>query len=296
MLSTILTQFHAYKQRHVADVSAWHRSYRAQLAEARAENERLREQIWDMQEHAGRANAMLREFRRRFDGEMTAAVNNAEQPEQNVQNEQGGGGGNNNNDNKRGGDGRKGEGEETKEKEKGKDEKSGKTPGGTGYWARRVDDRARRQELRFWKRMAMPEIDDDDPFWSDDDDLIDPAEKERLSEIERRVAEQVLAGAVGSGSGSGAGSGEEHGGEDSDGETAALVIVHRPAPATAAAAVAAVTATATATAQPVAVPAFGGVAMERDSAGGSSSGSGEEVIPAPPSRPASTGSTGGRTG
>jgi hypothetical protein len=116
----------------VADVSAWHRSYRAQLDEARRENSRLREQIWEMHAHAGRANESLREFRRRYD----------------------------------------------------EDE---------ARWNRRVDDKAVRQELRFWKRMAMPDLEDDDPYWSDDDDIIDPAEKRRLRELEQRAAQEQFA-------------------------------------------------------------------------------------------------------
>lgn len=36
-----------------------------------------------------------------------------------------------------------------------------------------------RLERRFWKRMAMPMIPDDDSEWSDDDDIIDPEEKKR---------------------------------------------------------------------------------------------------------------------
>lgn len=125
----MLRQFHDYKSRHVADVSAWHRSYRAQLAEARAENSRLREQIWEMQAHAGQANETLRKFRARYD----------------------------------------------------EDEKR---------WERQVESRAVRQELRFWKRMAMPHLSEDDPYWSDDDDLVDPAEKKRLEEVQRLMAEQ----------------------------------------------------------------------------------------------------------
>lgn len=149
VLSALLGQFHSYKQRHIADVSAWHRSYRAQLAEARAENSRLREQVWDMQEHAGRANKLLREFRKRYDEDEARAD-------------------------------------------------------------RRVEDRARRQEIRFWRRMAMPEVaDSDEAVWSDDDDLVDPVEKERLREVERKVAEQALAGL---------GSGDSQQGDDSEGE------------------------------------------------------------------------------
>ncbi|KAI0018616.1 hypothetical protein F4780DRAFT_750245 [Xylariomycetidae sp. FL0641] len=144
---SLIGQFHAYKQKHIADVSAWHRSYRSQLAEARAENCRLREQIWDMQEHASRANACLREFRKKYD----------------------------------------------------EDEER---------WERRVEDRARRQELRFWKRMAMPDV-SEEGYWSDDDDLVDPAEKERLKEVERKVAEQAMAGLSAAGS---------QQGEDPDGD------------------------------------------------------------------------------
>ncbi|KAI1122680.1 hypothetical protein F5Y10DRAFT_70385 [Nemania abortiva] len=129
----IINQFHVYKQKHVADIAAWHRSYRAQLAEARAENCRLREQMWEVQESASRANNLLRDFRKKFD----------------------------------------------------EDE---------ARWDKRVREKATKQELRFWKRMAMPEIDDDEEgFWSDDDDLVDPVEKERLKKVEREVAEQALA-------------------------------------------------------------------------------------------------------
>lgn len=133
VFATMLKQFHEYKAKHVTDVAAWHRSYRSQLAEARAENSRLREQIWEMQERAGKANELLRTFRRKYD----------------------------------------------------EDE---------ARWDRRVEEVAARQELRFWKRMAMPEVSDEDPCWSDDDDLIDPAEKERLKELEKRAAQEQLAG------------------------------------------------------------------------------------------------------
>lgn len=129
----MLKQFHEYKQKHVTDVAAWHRSYRAQLAEERAENTRLREQIWEMQAHAGKANESLRQFRTRYD----------------------------------------------------EDE---------ARWERRVDMKSVKQELRFWKRMAMPELPEDDPYWSDDDDLMDSMEKLRLQEMERKVAEEALAG------------------------------------------------------------------------------------------------------
>ncbi|KAI1389351.1 uncharacterized protein F4822DRAFT_198179 [Hypoxylon trugodes] len=192
VLSTILSQFHAYKQKHIADVSAWHRSYRSQLAEARAENSRLREQIWEMQEHAGRANQMLREFRKKYD--------------------------------------------ENEER-----------------WDNRVLEKARRQELRFWKRMAMPEVSETEGgYWSDDDDLVDPIEKERLKEVERKFAEQSLAG-VGSTSSQS---------EDSEGEGG------EP--------------------HSIAASIMGGVAMDRDSGV-----TGIMPVPPPrPSSTGSTGSTG----
>lgn len=144
----MLKQFHDYKQKHVADVAAWHRSYRAQLAEERAENTRLREQIWEMQAHAGTANASLRQFRARYDEDAVR-------------------------------------------------------------WERRVDMKAVRQELRFWKRMAMPDLPDDDPYWSDDDDLVDSMEKLRLQELERKVAEEQLAGVDGLDQGGGPGQGDQ---------------------------------------------------------------------------------------
>jgi predicted nuclease with TOPRIM domain len=125
----MLKQFHEYKVKHVSDVAAWHRSYRSQLDEARRENSKLREQIWEMQAHAGRANESIKAFRKKY-----------------------------NEDEDR--------------------------------WRRRVDDVSIKQELRFWKRMAMPELDDDDAFWSDDDDIIDSAEKERLKEMEQRAAQE----------------------------------------------------------------------------------------------------------
>jgi hypothetical protein len=135
VMSVMLKQFHEYKSKHVADVSAWHRSYRTQLAEARAENSRLREQIWEMHAHAGHANDMLRRFRSQYDED-------------------------------------------------------------SERWERRVNAKAVRQELRFWKRMAMPELSDTDSYWSDDDDLIDVAEKLRLSELEKKATEEQLANAA----------------------------------------------------------------------------------------------------
>lgn len=191
VLFGLLSQFHAYKQKHVADIATWHRSYRSQLSEARAENSRLREQIWDMQEHACNANKMLREFRQKYDEDESR-------------------------------------------------------------WGKRVDAKAARQEIRFWKRMAMPEVGDhEEGYWSDDDDLIDPVEKERLKEVDRKVAEQALVAI------SRASSQE---GEDLEGDD------REP--------------------QGISVGLVGGVAMERDNSSGS-------LGMQAPSRPASTGSTGG---
>ncbi|KAH6840697.1 hypothetical protein B0I37DRAFT_418707 [Chaetomium sp. MPI-CAGE-AT-0009] len=157
VISTMLKQFHDYKAKHVGDVAAWHRSYRAQLAEARAENCRLREQIWEMQARAGHANEALRGFRGRYDED-------------------------------------------------------------GARWERRVDAKAVRQELRFWKRMAMPHLPEDDPYWSDDDDLVDAAEKKRdlaekrQLEITRLVArEQLAEGAAAGPGGDGVGVGGEDG-------------------------------------------------------------------------------------
>lgn len=132
-LASMLKQFHEYKSKHVSDVGAWHRSYREQLDEARRENSTLREQIWEMQESAARANDSLRLFRKKYD--------------------------------------------EDQER-----------------WEKRVEDTALKQELRFWKRMAMPQVADDDPYWSADDDIVDVAEKERLAQLELRQQEQMMEG------------------------------------------------------------------------------------------------------
>lgn len=127
----MLKQFHEYKGKHVSDVALWHRSYRSQLDEARQENSRLREQIWEMRTHASRANESLRQFRRKYY----------------------------------------------------EDERR---------WDHKVENTALRQELRFWKRMAMPELEEDDPYWSEDDDVIDSAEKVRLREMEERAMQDQM--------------------------------------------------------------------------------------------------------
>lgn len=65
----------------------------------------------------------------------------------------------------------------------------------------RIQNIALRQEKRFWKRMALPELADDDSEWSDDDDLIDPEEKKRqaaeTAEKERKEKEAEAEGSPG---------------------------------------------------------------------------------------------------
>lgn len=132
VMANMVRQTHDSKARTITDVSAWHRSYRQQLAEAREENSRLREQVWDVQERAGRLNELVRQFRAGYDSE-------------------------------------------------------------PARYEARVENVALRQQVRFWKRMAMPDVPDDDPMWSDDDDLIDPAETTRLAEVERAAAAMAAA-------------------------------------------------------------------------------------------------------
>ncbi|KAJ4175184.1 hypothetical protein NW754_005604 [Fusarium falciforme] len=192
-MANLLRQFHEYKTKHVSDVASWHRSYRKQLSDAREENARLREQIWQMQAHAGRANESLREFRCKYD----------------------------------------------------EDE---------ARWNRLVDEKAVRQELRFWKRMAMPELEDDDPYWSDDDDIIDPAEKDRLRELDLKAAQEQLDSQA----------------EDSDGQGPPPQL---PLPG-----------------MGIGMSMMGGIAMQRED---SAAGHGVPVLPPRPlSAASSTGSTG----
>ncbi|RKF77606.1 hypothetical protein GcC1_062014 [Golovinomyces cichoracearum] len=55
----------------------------------------------------------------------------------------------------------------------------------------KIQNDALRKEKRYWKRLALPLIADDDSEWSDDDDLIDFEEKNRLvsRDIERGILE-----------------------------------------------------------------------------------------------------------
>ncbi|EJP66552.1 uncharacterized protein BBA_04492 [Beauveria bassiana ARSEF 2860] len=209
-LAGMLKQFHEYKARHVADVASWHRSYRAQLDEARRENTRLREQMGEMQAHAATANDALRRFRRAYD----------EDP---------------------------------------------------ARWDGRVREAALRQEVRFWKRLAMPDLDDDDPCWSADDDIIDAAEKERLANLERRAAhEQHLARVTTDHHVLGGNDEDEDDDEDEDGLPPPMMM-HAPTPPQ--------------LVPPGSGPQMGGFAMQRgDDAG------------LPPPRPLSAASSTGSTG
>ncbi|TVY92205.1 hypothetical protein LAWI1_G002144 [Lachnellula willkommii] len=63
----------------------------------------------------------------------------------------------------------------------------------------RVENHRLRTEKRFWKRLALPLIPDDDSEWSDDDDLIDPEEKKRLEAAlkeKERIAREEVEGEV----------------------------------------------------------------------------------------------------
>jgi hypothetical protein len=57
-----------------------------------------------------------------------------------------------------------------------------------------IQNKHLRTEKRFWKRLALPLIPDDDSEWSDDDDLVDPEEKKRQAvlkiEKERKEIEE----------------------------------------------------------------------------------------------------------
>ncbi|KAK3359022.1 hypothetical protein B0T25DRAFT_531744 [Lasiosphaeria hispida] len=218
VVASMLKQFHDYKAKHVADVAAWHRNYRTQLAEARAENCRLREQIWEMQAHAGSANELLRMFRARYD----------------------------------------------------EDE---------ARWERRVDAKAHRQELRFWKRLALPMMPDDDPCWSDDDDLIDTAEKRRLRELQKQLADQAHAAAAAAAAGGALGDLESMSGgrgemgergDDMGCDNNGLQQGSRPGTLT------------------FPMSLVGGVPMQRSDSG--------SMMPIPPPRPSSAASSTGSTG
>lgn len=70
-----------------------------------------------------------------------------------------------------------------------------KWDGSPRYFEEMAEKVKYRQAARTWKRMAFPELSDDDSLFSDDDDLIDPEEKKRLAteeaaKIRRRKAAQ----------------------------------------------------------------------------------------------------------
>jgi hypothetical protein len=123
ILADICEKMHKYKEKHETDTLAWHLSYRNQLAEERAENDRLRFQIDDMRAAACKANGHLRDMRRYItDHPLLHEL--------------------------------------------------------------KVQNVALRQEKRFWKRLALPLLADDDSEFSDDDDLVDPEEKKRQVAIQ----------------------------------------------------------------------------------------------------------------
>lgn len=66
-MGDMLEKLHAFKLKTTMDMSAWHRSYRNQLASEREENLNLRLCIADMQAAAGRGAEALRQFRRRWE-------------------------------------------------------------------------------------------------------------------------------------------------------------------------------------------------------------------------------------
>ncbi len=63
----MLDQLHAFKLKTVQDMSAWHRSYRDQLAHERNENLELRCRLTDMGASAARGAESLRLFRREWE-------------------------------------------------------------------------------------------------------------------------------------------------------------------------------------------------------------------------------------
>ena len=64
VMGDMLEKLHAFKLKTTTDMSAWHRSYRNQLADEREENLNLRLRIADMQASAARGAEALRNFRR----------------------------------------------------------------------------------------------------------------------------------------------------------------------------------------------------------------------------------------
>ena len=63
-MGDMLDKLHSFKLKTTADMSAWHRSYRNQLADEREENLNLRLRLADMQASAARGAEALRQFRR----------------------------------------------------------------------------------------------------------------------------------------------------------------------------------------------------------------------------------------
>lgn len=67
VMADMLEKLHAFKLKTTADMSAWHMSYRNQLADERDENLNLRLRIADMQAAAARGAEALRKFRRNWE-------------------------------------------------------------------------------------------------------------------------------------------------------------------------------------------------------------------------------------
>lgn len=74
VMRDMLQRLHEFKIKTTTDMSAWHKSYRKQLAEEREENLNLRLRLADMQASASRGAEALRKFRRGWeeDPELTA--------------------------------------------------------------------------------------------------------------------------------------------------------------------------------------------------------------------------------
>jgi hypothetical protein len=71
VMADMLEKLHAFKLKTTQDMSAWHTSYRNQLADEREENLNLRLRIADMQAAAARGAESLRKFRRGWEEDTT---------------------------------------------------------------------------------------------------------------------------------------------------------------------------------------------------------------------------------
>lgn len=131
-MGKMLEALHAFKERTTMDFCAWHRSYRQQLADARAETAFYRADIDARIAAAHRGAEALRKFKAAWSADAEIVELKTQITEE-------------------------------------------------------------RQKARFWKRMALKELPDDDPTFSDDDDLIDPVEKQRIKDREARKLAEIRA-------------------------------------------------------------------------------------------------------